>query len=39
VYVWKIQAVFLDGKAWSNEEIGEHKNLNNNEYGTILLVR
>jgi len=39
VYVWKIQAVFRDGTIWTNNDTGEHKNLSDPVFGTIVLIR
>ncbi len=37
--MWKIQAVFRDGTIWDNKDVGEHENLVDTEYGTIVLIR
>jgi hypothetical protein len=39
VYMWKIQAVFRDGTVWYNQDVGEHKGLNQDAYGTVTVIR
>jgi PKD repeat protein len=39
VYVWKITAIFRDGTIWYNTDIGSHKGLTQETWGTITLIR
>ncbi|MEI6750219.1 MAG: hypothetical protein WCM93_13755, partial [Bacteroidota bacterium] len=39
VYVWKITAIFRDGSIWYNTDIGSHKGLTQETWGTITLIR
>jgi PKD repeat protein len=39
IYVWKITAIFRDGKIWRNKDIGDHTNMPEQTSGTITLIR
>ena len=39
IYVWKITAIFRDGKIWRNKDVGDHTNMPEQTSGTITLIR
>jgi PKD repeat protein len=39
IYVWKITAIFRDGKIWRNKDIGDHTDMPEQTSGTITLIR
>jgi len=39
VYVWMITAIFRDGTIWTNQDVGEHKDLSEPVWGTVTLIR
>ncbi|MBK7030562.1 MAG: PKD domain-containing protein [Bacteroidales bacterium] len=39
IYIWRIQATFIDGTTWQNQDIGNRENMPNLDLGTITLIR
>jgi len=39
IYVWKITAIFRDGKIWRNNDTGDHTDMPRQTSGTITLIR